>query len=130
MHVAMHERANRRVHQTVALNSGPTAKGSTDETHAKMPAFSCTGVACMCGAVVADFERDRRKIALERGTQFRNSLNAHARCAAAPPRRESHITCATTNMKFASVKPNTLKCTQVLSLAVKATARFKKPSST
>ena len=83
-----------------------------------------TGV---CGAVVTDVERQRRKLLLESRAQPCDAFGAHARCTAAPLRRESQRICAPTNTKFASVKPMTLKLTQARSLALNATARFKKP---
>src|SRR5450631_3630325 len=127
MHVSAHEVGNRGIYQPMALELGTAAKRRAHEMHPKVTALARTGMSGVRGAVVTDVERQRRKLLLESRAQPCDAFGAHARCTAAPLRRESQRICAPTKTKFASVKPMTLKLTQARSLALNATARFKKP---
>jgi len=127
VYVAVQKRRDRRIDQAMTLELRPAAKCCAHQAHAKMAAGARAGVARVRRALIGDVELQRRKLLLERRAQACYALRRHARCTGAVMRRDSHASCAPMKTKVATVKPNTLKLTQVRSLALKAITRFKTP---
>src|ERR1700722_19049067 len=127
VHLAMHERRNRRIDEAMPFELRAAAKCSAHQAHAKVPAFARARVPRMRRAVIGDVELQRRKLLFKRRPQARHAFRRHALCTGATIRRDSHAICAPMNTKVAAVKPNTLKLTQVRSLALKAITRLRTP---
>jgi len=128
MHLRVQQRRDGGIDQAMPLDLRPATKRRTHQSDAKVAAGARAGVPGVRRAVVADVELQGRKLPLERRTQSCQTLARHARCTAAAPRRASHAICAPMKTKVATVKPKTLKLTQVRSLALKAMTRLRMPS--
>src|ERR1700733_5887513 len=129
MDVRAHQIRQCRIHQLMPLHARATRELVRHHDDGEMPAFAGTGMAGVSGAVIVDLERYRREARGKHLADFRDALGgAHVEGSACRC-RASHATCRPANMTVAAVRPNSLKFTQVRSLALKATNRLRPPSS-
>jgi hypothetical protein len=123
-----HELGNRLIDHAVAGNPGKTPKAFGHYAHAKVPAFACSRVPDVQGALIAHEDLGRPELTLDRGANACSGVGGgHGACyervaaerpsGAGEERRASHNICSATNATVASVTPKTLKFTQTRSLA-------------
>jgi hypothetical protein len=135
------------IHELMSLQTRTSREFGRDDMDAEVAAFASAGMASVEVAFVIDAEAFGCQLAFEDGTNaFDTGIGIRAHklmqtnrergyawgegdCEASPVRFANQKTCSATNTAVAMVNPNTLKLTQVRSLALNATSRFNPPSA-
>ena len=137
MNVGLKQRRQDVVHQAVALQRSQTLEARGHDFQVKVPFACCTVMSGMRAAVIAHLQMRRLQMLLQQLLDLRSGglsgvcheYLCHGRQAGSVwVREESHSACSSANRNIAAVRPNTLKFTQVLSLALNATHKFRQPS--